>query len=282
VIALAACERSEPAREAAPTAPPPAGAALVEHLPADAEAIASLATGELRGSPLFRRAVDVVAQDAPEVAATVVSRCDLDPWTVLDGLAVAIPAEAGAAVIAAHTTAPRAQLHACLTEVAAEPDAPMVRIVDGPLTTYQQQDGDEHALWLDPHTFIAVPEHMDDTARLEALRAARRPPGALAGLIDRADHTAPVWGAGLIGGDGLLTELIAPIPLAHPVAGVHGAVRLDGGAAVCAPRSRWSSPSRADPRTPSRSSASCSRIRRPGWRPTATRSTSPSPATRPA
>ena len=219
IALLVACSRGEAPQTAAGGA---AVTQLLAHLPPDTEVVVSGSLAELASWPLWRRAVGVIAYDAPEVAARIGTRCGLDPWTVLDDAALAIPADPESAVVAVETTFDRARIHECLGKVGDGSSA--IAIDPGPVTRYRQTESIEVAAWLTDRIALAIPLRMDEEAALQSLVPPRAVPEALQALLGRVDRGATIWAIAQVKRDGL-GEMLAMMPLPAQPIGVHAAIR---------------------------------------------------------
>lgn len=218
---LIACGRS------APTASTPSNAAdtLLQHLPADAELVVAGSLTELASWPVWRRVVQVVAFEAPGVAERVSTRCNLDPWTVLDAAALAVPRDFESTVFVAKTSVDRTRLHDCIAKAADDP----ITVTEGPITKYGRKGSTELAAWFGDRIVLAVPSRMTEPAALEPLIAVRAVPEPLQRLLIRVDRTALVWGVALAEGRGPVAELIGTMPLQSKPTGMHATVRRNDG-----------------------------------------------------
>lgn len=224
---LISCGRSAPT---ASTASNGAADTLLEHLPADAEGIVAGSLTELASWPLWRKVVQVVAYEAPGVAERFATRCNLDPWTVLDAAALAFPADGESTVFVAQTTFDRKRLHDCLAKITDDP----ITVTDGPITKYAQKDATELAAWFGDRIFLAVPSRMDEPEAIEPLIAVRPVPDALQKLIARVDRTQLVWGVALAEGRSVVAELLGTMPLAAKPIGVHATISRTNGLHIAA------------------------------------------------
>lgn len=224
-IASAACGGSE--RATPPAKDGAAVAMLLAHLPADTDAIVAGSLPELARWPLWRRAVSVVAHEAPGVADQIVRQCNLDPWTAFGTAALAFTVDLDSALLAAETTVDRARLHACATAVGS---GVALAIEDGPLTRYRSSEAIEVAAWMNDRVFLALPQRMDDPEALKQILPERAVPAPLQHLLGRVDRSATVWGIALASGDSLIAELMGMLPLASKPVGLHAALhrRIDG------------------------------------------------------
>jgi hypothetical protein len=219
---LIACGRSAPTASSSNNV---AADTLLDHLPPDTEVVVAGQLTELAGWPLWRKAVQVVAFEAPGIAERVSARCNLDPWTVLDAAALAFTADAESAVFAAQTTFDRKRIHDCLAKVGTDP----ITVTEGPITKYAQPDSTELAIWVTDRIVLAVPERMDEAAAIEPLAAVRPVPERLRGMLARVDRTAVLWGVALADGKGTAAEVLGSIPLQAKPTGVHAAIRRTDG-----------------------------------------------------
>ncbi len=222
-VALLACGRGDPASQGGGS---PAATALLAHLPPDTEVVVSAKLTDLASWPLWRRLVGVVTHEAPEVAARIASKCGLDPWTVLDDAALALPADPEGVVVAVETTFDRARIHDCLTKAGEGSSA--VRVEDGAITKYHQTESTELAAWFGERIALAVPQRMDEQAALEPLIAVRPIPAALQPLLARVDRSATVWAVGLVTPNGL-GDFLSILPLATKPTAVHVALHRKQG-----------------------------------------------------
>jgi hypothetical protein len=228
VAMVPACDRSS---RTAPPSHSPAVATLLAHLPATTDAIVAGSLAELANWPLWRRAVGVIAHEAPGIGERFVAQCKLDPWTVLSTAALAFNDDIEGTVLAAETTIDRAQLHECLTSVASDV---ALAVEDGPLTQYRHAGAVEHAAWTSERVVLAIPQRMADSGALKELLPERAVSAALAPLLQRVDRGATVWGVATTAGDGAISELVATIPLAQKPIGLHASLHRSNGLRVAA------------------------------------------------
>lgn len=223
LVFVAACGRS--GDKAVPQADRPATELLLAHVPPTTEAIAGGSLKELANWPLWRRIVGVIAYEAPGVAERIAGTCRLDPWTVLDSMALAFTSDLDGTLLAAETTYDRARLHSCMTEVGS---GVALTVEDGgKITKYVQADGTEVAAWTSDQLFLTMPEQMDRPAALETLLAPQPLPQALQPLLARVDRSATVWGVAQTTGQGFAAELISTMPLETKPLGVYASLKRD-------------------------------------------------------
>lgn len=220
---LLACGRSQ---TTAPAKDRAAAETLLAHLPADTEAVVAGSLTELAEWPLWRRAVGVVAHELPGMAERIATRCQLDPWAVLDNAALAFSYETGT-VLAAQTTFSRTRLHECVTKVGG--DEQPITVEDGPITRYVEAESTEHAAWFGENVFLTVPERMDELSVIEPLAAPRPVPEDVKALLARADRGATVWGVATATANGAVTGMTSMIPFPSRPIGMHAALRRGNG-----------------------------------------------------
>lgn len=224
LVVVAACDRggSKPAAKDRP-----ATELLLAHVPPTTEAIAGGSLNELATWPLWRRIVGVVAYEAPGVGERIAATCRLDPWTVLDSIALAFTSDLDGTLLAAETTYDKTRLHSCMTQVGSDVS---LTVEDGErLTKYVQAEGTEVAAWTSDKLFLAMPEQMDRPAALETLLAPQPVPQALQPLLARVDRSATVWGVAQATGHGFVAELISTMPLETKPVGVYGSMKRNKG-----------------------------------------------------
>ena len=221
-VLLISCGRSAPTASSSSNA---AADTLLDHLPPDTEVVVAGSLTELASWPLWRKAVQVVAFEAPGIAERVSAKCNLDPWTVLSAAALAFTADTESTVFAAETTFDRKRLHDCLAKVGSDP----ITITEGPITKYVEPESTELAAWIGDRVVLAVPERMDEPAAIEPLIAVRPVPERLRGMLGRADRSAQLWGVALADGRGTAAELLGTIPLQAKPIGAHAAIRRTDG-----------------------------------------------------
>jgi hypothetical protein len=223
LLVVAACSRSSDK----PAAKPDRAATelLLAHVPPTTEAIAGGSLKELASWPLWRQIVAVAAYEAPGVADSIVAKCSLDPWTVIDSVALAFTSDLDGTLLAAETTVDRAKLHGCVTQVAGDQ---VLTVEDaGKLTKYVQPEGNEFAAWTSDRLFLTMPEQMDRPAAIEALLAPQPVPQSLQPLLARVDRSGTVWGIAQATGQGFVAELISTMPLETKPLGVYAALKRD-------------------------------------------------------
>jgi hypothetical protein len=215
---LFACGRGAPT---ASTSSNTAADTLLEHLPAGAEIVVAGSFTELASWPVWRKAVQAIAFEAPGVAERVSTRCNVDPWTVLDAAALAFTADVESSVLVAQTALDRKQLHECIGKAGDDP----ITVTDGAITKYGRKGATELAAWFGDRMFLAVPARMDEPGAIEPLVAVRPVPEPLQKLLARVDRTAGMWGVALAEGRGPVAALIGTMPLESKPKGVHATIR---------------------------------------------------------
>jgi hypothetical protein len=225
-VLAAACKRTAPAGAAEPAH---VADVLLDRLPADTEVVAAAALGELADSPVVRRAVAVLAHEAPGLAELVVTRCGLDPWAAIEAVAFVATAGEDDSRLVARLGADQDRLHACLAALRASGDAEVEVETRGRLTAYLQPESVELAAWVDPSTVLVLPDRLDDAEALLAALAPAAPPRRLADLAGRVDRGATAWAVVVPAAGGDLAEMLAAVPLARPPWGVHASLRRQRG-----------------------------------------------------